>query len=267
MSATLQGADRVRALTGPEPFEAAIVLGSGLAEIADEVQDAICLPYAQIPEFPPSTVKGHPGRLVAGVLAGRRVLVFAGRFHLYEGYDARQVTVPVRLAHALGCRRLALTNASGGINPAFAPGDVMFIADHINLTGESPLRAERDNPFVDLSALYERRLLGDLSAFAAEEGLRLHQGVLAGLVGPSYETPAEIRMLRLLGADAVSMSTVCEAIMGKYLRMQIAGLSLIANPAAGLAPAPLDHDEVLRAGRSGAAGVLRLLRRLIQRWN
>jgi purine-nucleoside phosphorylase len=261
----LPSADIVRSRAGEEPFEMAIILGSGLGVLAEEVLDALSFSYGDFPDFPLTTAKGHPGRLVAGVLEGRKVLLFAGRFHLYEGYDARQVTTPVRLAHALGCRHLLLTNASGGINDAFSPGDIMFITDHINLMGDNPLRGE-PNPFIDLTALYERRLFGDLSAYAEQEKIRLHQGVLAALPGPSYETPAEIRMLRLFGADAVSMSTIPEAIMARYLGMEVAGLSVIANAAAGLAPAPLDHDDVLLTGRTSAAAIMHLIRRLISQW-
>lgn len=256
----------VRSRAGEEPFDLAIVLGSGLGEVGDEVAGAAAFSYGELPEWPATTVAGHSGRLLAGLLEGARVLVFAGRFHMYEGLSARQVTLPVRLARALGCGRLLLTNAAGGINPDFAPGDPMFICDHINLLGDNPLRGVRENPFLDLSRVYEDRLHSPLSSFAREAGIPLRRGVLAALPGPSYETPAEVRMLGRLGADAVSMSTVPEAIMGKYLGMEVAGLSLIANAAAGLAPGPLDHAEVLEASRRGAASMARLVRGLAALW-
>ncbi len=260
-------AERLRSLFGDVSCDTAIILGSGLGELADLALDSLCFAYSELPGFPVSTAKGHPGRLVAGILEERRVLLFAGRFHLYEGYDARQVVAPVRLARALGCRQLLLTNASGGISDAFVPGDVMFIDDHINLMGDNPLRGEFGDPFIDLNSLYQRRLFEDLSAFATRQRIRLHRGVLAALSGPSYETPAEIRMLRLLGADAVSMSTVPEAIMGKYLGMEIAGLSLIANVAAGLGPTPLHHDDVLNAARNNSDSMIALIRHLLCRWS
>lgn len=259
-------AELVRRRTGEAPFDLALVLGSGLGDVAGEVAYATSFSYGDLPGFPSPSVAGHAGRLLAGTLEGARVLVFVGRFHTYEGYSARQVTVPVRLARALGCRRLLLTNAAGGVNPEFAPGDVMFISDHLNLLGDNPLRGVRENPFLDLSQVYEERLYIPLVSFAREAGISLHRGVLAALPGPTYETPAEVRMLRLLGADAVSMSTVPEAIVGKYLDMEIAGLSLISNQAAGLSAAPLDHADVLAVGRSGAARMSRLVRHLAASW-
>lgn len=259
-------AEHVRNRTGEAPFDLAIVLGSGLGELADAAEGGTSFPYGDLPGFPVPSVAGHHGRLVAGMLEGARTLVFAGRFHTYEGYSAREVTLPVRLARALGCRRLLLTNAAGGVNPDFAPGDPMFICDHLNLLGDNPLRGVREDPFLDLSQVYEERLYPSLAAFARDAALPLRRGVLASLPGPVYETPAEVRMLRLLGADAVSMSIVPEAIMGKYLKMEVVGLSLISNQAAGLAPAPLDHAEVLAVGRRGAAGIIRLVRHLAASW-
>lgn len=256
----------VRGRTGEAPFALAVVLGSGLGALADQVEGTTVFPYAEFAVFPRSSVPGHAGRLVAGTLEGERVLLFQGRHHLYEGHDARQVVIPVHIAHELGCRRLLLTNAAGGINDSFRPGDFMLIADHLNLLGDNPLRGETRNPFLDLSALYEQSFFASLREWADRDGIVLHRGVLAALPGPSYETPAEIRALRLLGADAVSMSTVPEAIMGKYLGMTVAGLSFIANAAAGLAPGPLRHDDVLDCGRRGAERFCRLARALIRLW-
>lgn len=255
----------VRRRAGEIPFDLAVILGSGLGPLTDEVEGAVSFAYAELPCFPSVAVAGHAGRLVTGTLHGQRVLLFAGRYHLYEGYSAFQVTSPVRLAHLLGCRRLLLTNAAGGINPGYAPGDFMFIADHLNLLGDNPLRGFRDDPFLDLSRLYRTDLHPPLLAFARREGIPLHLGVLAALPGPSYETPAEIRMLHLLGADAVSMSTVPEAIMGKYLGMEVTGLSMIANQAAGLAPV-LRHADVLTAAQDAAGHFSSLVRGLMTAW-
>ncbi|PLX83984.1 MAG: purine-nucleoside phosphorylase [Desulfuromonas sp.] len=262
----LGAAAELRRLTGTETFELAVVLGSGLGDLAEQVDGALAIDYPALKCFPPTGVSGHAGRLVAGTLEGFRVLVFQGRYHLYEGYDALQVTLPVRLAGALGCSRLLLSNAAGGINPDYRPGDFMFIADHINLMGDNPLRGAFGNPFLDLTHLYKKDLYPQLLAFAGKQGIRLHSGVLAALTGPSYETPAEIRALSVLGADAVSMSTVPEAIMGRHLGMDVAGLSLISNVAAGLSAESPDHGEVLAAGRQGALAFGDLLRHLLLLW-
>lgn len=251
---------------GNEPFDLAVILGSGLGDLADEVEEAAVFSYDDFPCFPPTTVAGHAGRLLAGRLHGWRVLLFQGRFHLYEGYSAWQVSLPVRLAHRLGCRRLLLTNAAGGIRPEFAPGDFMFISDHLNLLGDNPLRGVPENPFTDLTRVYRQDLFPPLDRFARQAGVVLHSGVLAALPGPSYETPAEVRMLRLLGADAVSMSTVPEAIMARYLGMEVAGLSLVANAAAGLHGSCLSHQEVLESGRRGAKRLNSLVGGLIPLW-
>ena len=261
-----EAGDIVRGLTGGEGFDLAIVLGSGLGVLADEVETIVSVPFGNLPCFPPATVPGHAGSLVAGVLEGWRVLLFNGRHHIYEGYDARQVTASVRLAHFLGCGRLLLTNAVGGINDGYRAGDFMVIADHLNLLGDNPLRGLTENPFIDLSRLYDQSFFPSLLDYARSRGIGLHRGVLAALPGPSYETPAEIRMLQRLGADAVSMSTVPEAIMGKYLGMEVAGLSFVSNAAAGLAPSPLSHAEVLEAGRRGADHFSSLIRRLLLQW-
>jgi purine-nucleoside phosphorylase len=261
-----EAGDVVRRMTGGEGFELAIVLGSGLGALADEVEAVVSIPFRNLPCFPPATVPGHAGSLAAGILDGWRVLLFNGRHHIYEGYDARQVTASVRLAHFLGCRRLLLTNAVGGINDGYRAGDFMVIADHLNLLGDNPLRGHTENPFVDLTRLYDLSFFPALLNYARSRGIGLHQGILAALPGPSYETPAEIRMLQRLGADAVSMSTVPEAIMGKYLGMEVAGLSFVSNVAAGLATSPLSHAEVLEAGRRGAEHFSSLVRRLLLQW-
>lgn len=251
---------------GEDVFDLAVILGSGWGSLADQAESAVYVDYREIPGFSHVRIEGHAGRLVAGRFQGWKVLFFQGRYHLYQGFDARQVALPVRLAAALGCRRLLLTNAVGGINPTFRVGDFMYLEDHLNLLGDNPLRGEPLHPFVDLCGLYRQDLYPALREQMGEKDITLHRGVLAAMPGPSYETPAEIRMLQRFGADAVSMSTVPEAIMGRYLGMEVIGLSLIANLAAGLSPGPLSHDEVLRAGSDGAGRLLDLGHRLMRLW-
>lgn len=263
---SIAGVELIRERLGQEDVDLAVILGSGLGGLADQVDAAVSIDYRDIPGFSPIQIEGHAGRLVCGRFQGWNVLFFQGRYHLYQGFSAHQAALPVRIASGLGCRRLLLTNASGGINLGYTPGDFMFIEDHINLMGDNPLRGETVHPFVDLSHLYRQALYAPLSSWARQQGIALHRGILAALMGPSYETPAEIRMLQRLGVDAVSMSTVPEAIMAKYLGMEVVGLSLISNIAAGLASVPLDHQEVLRLGLSGADNFLRLARRLICLW-
>lgn len=259
-------ADFVSAL-GEKPFEVAIILGSGLGDLGQQVEHARHVPYVDIPFLPPTTVSGHSGKLILGELVGRRVAVFQGRFHLYEGHDAYRATVTVRLARALGCGKLLLSCAAGGIKPGCSPGDFMFVVDHLNLTGDNPLRGQAGDPFLDLSRLYNRSLLEPLRVCAQEQGVRLHTGVLAALMGPCYETPAEVRMVGALGGDAVSMSTVPEAIMGKYLGMDVAALALIANAAAGLSGTHLDHQDVLAAGRKRGEQFAGLVRSAVANWS
>ncbi|WP_305041187.1 purine-nucleoside phosphorylase [Geoalkalibacter sp.] len=261
-----QAARRVRRDFGDEPFDLAVVLGSGLGNLTQSLTTPLSLAYAEIPGFRPTRVAGHGGRLWSGLLGGWRVLVFEGRFHVYEGYSAAQAACPVPLAAALGCRRLLLTNAAGGVRDDLRPGDFMFISDHLNLLGDNPLRGVTDQPFVDLSHLYRTDLFPALRAQAAALGCELREGVLAALCGPSYETPAEIRMIARLGGDAVSMSTVPEAILARYLGFEVAGLSLIANRAAGLHQGRLTHEEVLAEGRRGAALLGDLAAALIRCW-
>jgi purine-nucleoside phosphorylase len=247
-------------------FDLAVVLGSGLGTLTETLDEARSLPYTQIGSLGATRVAGHGGRLWSGRLSGWNLLVFEGRFHLYEGLSAGEVVRPVDLAAELGCRRILLTNAAGGIANDFCPGDFMFIADHINLTGDNPLRGLTANRFVDLSQLYRNDLYEPLTQAIADPGLRLRSGVLAGLLGPSYETPAEISMLERLGAHAVSMSTVAEAIKARYHGLEIVGLSLISNKAAGRSCASLNHAEVLAEGRKSAVRFCALVRALIQVW-
>jgi purine-nucleoside phosphorylase len=233
-------------LAGWRP-DVALVLGSGLGPLALEVQDAVSVPYEEIPGLGGTSVVGHAGRLVAGTLCGVRVLAFAGRRHLYEGEEPSRVVLPVRLASALGARRLLVTNAAGGIRRTFRPGTLMLIRDHINFTFRSPLIGAvlpGEERFPDLSAPYDEGLCEAMRGAARSVSVALEEGVYAAVLGPSYETPAEIRMLERFGADAVGMSTVHEVIVAVARGMRVCGVSCITNAAAGYA-APLDHQEVL----------------------
>ena len=241
----------VRARTDLVP-EVALVLGSGLGALADAVEDAVAIPTSEVPHYAPSTVVGHAGRLVLGTLGGRPVLVLQGRIHLYEGHAPREVTFPVRLAHALGARSLVLTNAAGGINPDFGPGTLMLITDHLNLAFRSPLSGpvgDGEVRFPDMSNPYDEAWRARAVNLALTMGIPYREGVYVWTAGPSYETPAEIRYFHRAGADAVGMSTVPEAIQAAALGMPVLGISTITNFAAGLQGRPLDHEEVLEVGR------------------
>jgi purine-nucleoside phosphorylase len=258
-------ADAVRAKLGVKSPVAAIVLGSGLGGLADRVKDAKRVPYAEIPGFHAPSVEGHRGELICGTLAGREVLLLAGRFHMYEGHSAQVAAFPVRVVQALGARVLFVSNAAGGINRAFPPGTLMIIRDHINLQFRNPLEGKMepgDIRFPDMSAPYAPRLQDLLELAAKEGGLSLPRGVYAGLLGPTYETPAEVRMLATLGADAVGMSTVPETIAARAMGMEVAGVSCITNPAAGISDAPLNHAEVMEEGRKAGDAFCGL----VERW-
>jgi purine-nucleoside phosphorylase len=233
----------------PTPIDTAVVLGSGLGPLAEEIEASVVLPYESIPGFPASTAPGHAGRLIAGRLSGKNVLCMQGRFHYYEGHSPASITVPVRCFKALGVRRLILTNAAGGVNVAYAPGDFMLIRDHINLTGRNPLIGPNDDSFgprfPDLTRLYGADLRGAAREAAKELGIELREGVYAWFTGPSFETPAEIRMARILGADAVGMSTVPEAIVAAHCGLSVLGISCITNMAAGILDRPITGEEVL----------------------
>jgi purine-nucleoside phosphorylase len=241
----------IRAQTDLVP-DLALVLGSGLGALADEVEDAVAVPTQDVPHYPHSTVQGHAGRLVFGTLAGRRVLVIQGRVHLYEGHTPREVAFPIRLAHRLGARGLVLTNAAGGINPAFPPGTLMLITDHLNMAAASPLAgpvAEGEVRFPDMSNPYDAAWREHARDVALRLGIAAREGVYVWTAGPSYETPAEIRFFARAGGDAVGMSTAPEAIQAAALGLPVLGISTITNPAAGLSLTPLDHEEVLEVGR------------------
>ena len=249
--------DRVQNLTG-RAFEkpvCAIVLGSGLGGLANRIEDATRVAFADIPGFPAATVAGHAGQLIVGSLAGRPVAALAGRLHLYEGHAPNLAGYPVRVLHALGAPVYLASNAAGGIRRTFRPGNLMLITDHLNLMFRNPLTGQvepGDERFPDMSAPYDAALMELIHRAARSLGVTLHDGVYCGLLGPTYETPAEVRMLEKLGADAVGMSTVPEVIVARALGMRVAAISLITNPAAGLALAPLNHAEVLEVGQQAA---------------
>jgi purine-nucleoside phosphorylase len=237
---------------GPAP-DVAVVLGSGLGDFASRLEGATSMPYGDLPHWPASKVIGHEGRLVVGTLKGRRVAALSGRAHYYEGHDLRTVTFATRVVGRLGAKALILTNAAGGINVSLAPGTLMVMDDHINLLGSNPLVGPNDDRFgvrfPDMTEVYSKRLRSLADAVAAAQGLRIGHGVYVAVHGPSYETPAEIRYLRTIGADAVGMSTVPEAIVARHMGVEVLGLSCITNAAAGVLPHPLNHDEVMEVAR------------------
>ena len=249
-------AQYVRERTRRQP-EFGIVLGSGLAALAEAVEDPDFIPFQDIPNFPVSSVQGHSGRLVSGTLEGRSVLVMQGRVHFYEGYSMSQVTLPIRMMRVLGIHTVILTNAAGGINPAFKAGDVMLITDHINLigmAGQNPLRGPNDDSFgprfPDMSQPYDPGLRALALKVAASHQFDLRQGIYMCLAGPSFESPADVRFLRLIGADAVGMSTVPETVVARHAGLRVLGLSGISNALSGDEAGPqTTHEEVLEAGR------------------
>jgi len=233
----------------PEIPAVGLILGSGLGAYAGTFEAATIIPYERIPKFPRSTVLGHSGKLVLGRIQGIPAAALQGRVHLYEGYTTADVTYPVRVLGSLGVRQLIVTNAAGSVNESFRPGDLMLITDHINLTGTNPLIGanvrEWGERFPDMSDAYDAKMRELAGQAASEAGIKVRQGVYAGLTGPSYETPAEIRMLRTLGADAVGMSTVAEVIVANHMRIRVLGISCISNMAAGILRQRLTHQEVM----------------------
>ncbi len=263
-AANLQKA--VASAAGGTPFDLAVILGSGWSHLAASGRVLAEFPYCDWACFPEQMVAGHAGRLTLVELAGRRLLCFAGRSHCYQGFSAFDASLPVRLASSLGCRKLLLTCAAGGINPAYAPGDFVWVSDHINLLGDNPLRGLSGDLFVDLSSLYNRTCYDTVCDALVSQDVSLHTGVLAAMPGPSYETPAEVRMLGTLGADLVSMSMVHEAIMARYLGCELVGLGLIANRAAGLSEETLRHTDVLERARNSQTSAQILFEQLVEAW-
>jgi purine-nucleoside phosphorylase len=266
----LVAAEAVRQHLGVSEAQVAIVLGSGLAAASTRLHDARSIPYAQLPCFPETTVAGHPGRLLYGTLAGKKTLMLCGRVHAYEGYPPAEVGFGVRVAAALGVSTLVVTNVAGGIEPALGTGEIACIRDHINLTGVSPLTGPNDERlgprFVDMTDVYTPALRV-LASQAAQTifGNPLRDCIYAGMLGPSYETPAEVRMLRILGADLVGMSTVHEVIAARHAGLKVLGLSLVANPAAGTLTTPLRHEDVTAAAAAGSARMGELLEGILAR--
>jgi purine-nucleoside phosphorylase len=257
----------VRARSGLVP-RVGLVLGSGLGGLADLVTEPIAIPFAQLPGWPAASAPGHAGRLLLGHLEGVPVACLQGRLHMYEGIAALRVIEPVLLMGRLGAKVLVLTNASGGVDPNFEAGTLMLLTDHLNLTGRSPLLGPNDDlmgpRFLDLTAVYDAELRADIRCAADAEGIELAEGVYAGLLGPTYETPAEVRMLRTLGAHAVGMSTVVEAIAARWVGMRVVAISLVTNKGAGISETPLTHDEVLAAADAAGPGLARVLARFLR---
>lgn len=255
--------------TLPVAPQVAVVLGSGLGDFANGVSDPVSVPYAEIPHWPASRVVGHEGRLVAGRVAARQVAVLSGRVHFYEGHDLRTVVFATRVMGLVGVKIVILTNAAGGINTGFAQGALMVIDDHINLLGSNPLVGpnldELGPRFPDMSEVYSGRLRSIADEVARERDMRIEHGVYVAVHGPSYETPAEIRYLRAIGADAVGMSTVPEAIAARHMRREVLGISCITNMAAGVLPRPLDHSEVMETARRVRGQFIALLEGIIAR--
>ncbi len=247
----------------------ALVLGSGLGGFADSLSDAKRIPYAEIPSFPPSTAIGHAGQLVLGNAGGVPVAAMQGRVHLYEGYSAQEVTFPIRVFGRMGIRAVILTNAAGGINRGYSQGALVLIGDHINLQGQNPLVGPNDDRFgvrfPDMTQAYARDYREMAREQAAKMGLMLHEGIYAGLLGPSYETPAEIEYLRRLGADLVGMSTVAEVIAARHLGIKVLAISCVTNMAAGILDQPLSHAEVMETGERVKTTFESLLRSLLPR--
>jgi purine-nucleoside phosphorylase len=248
--------------------EIGLILGSGLGVLADEVEQAVSIPYEEIPHFPMSTVEGHAGELIIGTLSGKTVAAMKGRFHYYEGYSFEQVTFPVRVMKALGIETIIVTNAAGGVNESFEPGDLMLITDHLNLMGGNPLIGKNDNRlgarFPDMSEAYSRELRRLAKEAAIKTGISVQEGVYAGNTGPAYETPAEVRMARVLGADAVGMSTVPEVIAARHGGMNVLGISCISNMAAGILDQPLAHDEVIETTEKVRADFLAYVKEIVK---
>lgn len=248
--------------------EIGIILGSGLGELADEYC-TIAIPYSEIPGFEASTVSGHKGQLVFAEINGKRVVMMQGRFHFYEGHSIQKVVFPVKVMKKLGVETLIVTNAAGGVNPEFKPSDLMIITDHINYMGVNPLIGKNDDTmgdrFPDMSEVYTTKYIELAKDIAVELGIDLQQGVYMALTGPSYETPAEVRMARVIGADAVGMSTVPEAVVASWAGMKVIGLSCICNSAAGVSTVGLSHADVIDAANKAKTKFKALVKEVIKR--
>ena len=260
----------MRARTDLVP-EVGIVLGSGLGGLADDLEGAVAVPFAELPGWPAATAPGHVGRLLLGRLGGRPVAMLQGRFHLYEGNAPGLVVQPVLLFGRLGAKVVVLTNAAGGLDPSFGPGTLMIIRDHLNLTGQNPLLGPNADAigqrFPDMTDAWSARLRARLHAAGDAEGIALAEGVYVGLVGPNYETPAEVRLYASLGGHAVGMSTVMECIAARWAGLEVCGFSLVTNAGAGYTGQPLTHEEVLAAGAEAGPRLARVIRRFVSDLN
>lgn len=264
-AAAANAARIVRERIGVDAPVAAIILGSGLGDVANRIEGARTVAYGEIPGFSTPGVAGHAGQIICGTLGGREIVALAGRFHMYEGHPAAAAAFPVRVVHALGIRTVFASNAAGGLNPDLVPGDLVIIDDQLNLTAHNPLTGPvepGDIRFPDMSAAYSPRLKDLVDAAA---GGSLRRGVYVGLMGPTYETPAEVRMLARLGADLTGMSTVAEAIMAAALGMEFVAVSLVTNAAAGLSDAPVRHDDVVDVGKQASVRFANLLEAFVAR--
>ena len=248
--------------------EIGLVLGSGLGDIANSIQ-GIKIPYEEIPGFESSKVQGHAGCLTIGILSGKKVVAMQGRFHFYEGHSMQKVVFPIKVMKKLGAQKLVVSNAAGGINTGFKPGDLMIIKDHINFMGTKPLIGHNDDElgerFPDMSQAYSKKLIEITKNIANEMKIETKEGVYLGGTGPSYETPTEVKMMRLLGADAVGMSTVPEVITANYLKMEVLGVSCITNMAAGILDQPLNHEEVIETTNIVKNNFIRLITSVIEK--
>jgi purine-nucleoside phosphorylase len=252
----------------PQQPKIGLILGSGLGVLADDIVNPVKIPYNEIPGFPVSTVEGHAGQLVCGQLSGVEVIAMQGRFHYYEGYSMDKVTFPVRVMKELGIETLIVTNAAGGVNESFEPGDLMIITDHINNMGTNPLIGPNDSHFgvrfPDMSEAYSKNLRAVAKEVAEKNNLTIKEGVYLGNPGPVYETPAEIRMIRTLGGDAVGMSTVPEVIVANHSGIEVLGISCISNMAAGILDQPLSHDEVIETTEKVKSSFLLLVNEIVK---
>ncbi len=251
------------------PFkpEIGLILGSGLGVLADEIKESTFIPYNDIPNFPVSTVEGHEGRFVIGKLNGKSVIAMQGRFHYYEGYSMQEVTLPVRIMKALGINKLIVTNAAGGVNEEYKPGDLMLITDHINFGFDNPLigkNFEEFGPrFPDTSQAYDRDLIAKVKEIAKTNNIDIREGVYTFFTGPTYETPSEVKMARFLGSDAVGMSTVPEVIVAAHCGLKVIGISCITNMAAGILDQPLHHDEVVETASKVRNTFIKLVKKIV----
>ena len=245
-----------------------LILGSGLGVLADEIENPVKISYNEIPNFPVSTVEGHAGQLVIGNLQGKTVVAMQGRFHYYEGYTMQETTFPVRVMKELGVETIFVTNAAGGANKEFKPGDLMIITDHLNLGGYNPLIGSNDNRlgtrFPDMSAAYTKEYIELAKKCASDLNIKVQEGVYAFFTGPSYETPAEVRMASILGADAVGMSTVPEVIVASHSKLKVVGISCITNMAAGILDQPLNHEEVIETTQKVKEEFLNLVKLIVK---